>query len=120
MIQNLYKINSLKKKKIEQGLLFVEEQNQMEPVIDKVIVFGSSVRKDCTEESDIDLCLFSDFNSSNPVFYDVFAKLPIVMEDLCDIFVFQKLGDKMKNEILKKGVIVYERQDFQKNRQFTS
>ena len=109
MIQNLDKINSIKQKKIEQGVLFIEKQNQIEMVIDKIIVFGSSVREDCTEDSDIDLCLFSDYDSSNPVFYNIFAKLPIVMDDLCDIFVYQKLGKKMREEILKKGIIVYER-----------
>lgn len=106
MIKNLDKINSIKRNKIERGLLFLEKNNK-DKIIEKVIVFGSSVTDYCTEESDIDICLFTDKNTSNKVFFNIYGTLPLIMDDLCDVVIFNKIDKRLQQEILLKGVIVY-------------
>lgn len=106
MIKNLDKINSIKRNKIERGLLFLEKNNN-DNIIEKVIVFGSSVTDYCTEESDIDICLFTDKNTSNKVFFNIYGNLPLIIDDLCDIVIFNKIDKRLQQEILSKGVVVY-------------
>ncbi len=108
VILNLDKINPIKREKVRKGMEFVDKMNAIEPVVDKVIVFGSSVRDDCTEESDIDLCLFTNYDTSNKTFFKLRGNLPIVMDDLCDVLKYSKINKDFKCEI-EKGVIVYER-----------
>ena len=79
-----------------------------ENIIDKMIIFGSSVTDDCTEESDIDVCLVSDYTTANNEYFRIHGGLGMVMDDVVDVFNFKRVGEKLKNEILKNGVIVYE------------
>lgn len=60
MIKNLDLINECKKSSIEKACNHVKEF----PFVKSMIIFGSSVRDDCTEESDVDICLkiLSDVN----------------------------------------------------------
>ena len=58
MIKNLNKINPIKKSILLKLLARVDSCNKIEKVIDKIIVFGSAIRNDCTEESDIDICIY--------------------------------------------------------------
>lgn len=107
MVVNVERINPVKRSKILKGLTFVENKNK-DGVIQKIILFGSAVSGDCSKESDIDLCLVSDYTAENPVFFSIFGGLPIVMDDSCDIVVYQKLKGNLKEEIDKKGVVIYE------------
>ena len=107
MIKNLEKINILKRDKVKRGLEFIDEQNKKEHIIDKVIIFGSSIRDDCTSDSDIDLCLVTDCDCHNAVYFNTRGKLADIMDDLCDIVSYDKLNDEFK-KIIDKGVLVYE------------
>ncbi len=108
MRMNLEKINKVKRDKVENGIDFIENLNKNENIIDKMIVFGSSVTEECTEESDIDVCLVSDYTTANNVYFRIHGGLGRVMDDVVvDVFNFKRVGDKLKNEILKKGVVVY-------------
>lgn len=49
MRMNLEKINPVKRAKVEKGIDLVEKWNKNENIIDKMIIFGSSVTDDCTE-----------------------------------------------------------------------
>lgn len=108
MIKNLEKINMIKRNKIQKGCEFVQKMNEQFPVIQKMVVFGSSITNNCNQESDIDICLFSDFDSSNPVFFQIYGNLPLVMDDTCDILIYKRLTGKIAKEIVEKGVVVYE------------
>ena len=108
MRMNLEKINPVKRAKVEKGIDLVEKWNKNENIIDKMIIFGSSVTDDCTEESDIDVCLVSDYTTANNAYFRIHGGLGRFIDDVVDIFNFQRIGGKLKNEILKKGVVVYE------------
>ena len=108
MIKNLEKINILKKDKIKRGLEFIDEQNKTEHIIDKVIIFGSAIRDDCTNDSDIDLCLVTDYDCHNKAYFNTRGKLADIMDDLCDILSYKKLNDDFR-KVIDKGVLVYER-----------
>lgn len=107
MVKNLEKINILKKEKINKGLEFLEK-NDNNKSIKKVIIFGSSVRNDCTENSDIDICFVTDSNCSDTNFFNIYGRLPLIMDNLCDIVIWNKIDTKLKKEIKNKGVVVYE------------
>lgn len=105
---NLEKINPIKRAKIEKGIDLIEKCNAKEKVVDKMIIFGSSTGDECTEESDIDVCLISDCTTTNNVYCEVFGGLEIAMDDLVDVINFKRMGEQLRTEVLKNGVTVYE------------
>ena len=107
-IVNLEKINSLKRQYVRQGMEYIDRMNAVEPVIDRIVVFGSAITDDCTEESDVDLCIFSDYDESNDTYYEARGNLMHEIGDVCDILNFSYIGDDLKRTI-EKGVTVYER-----------
>lgn len=106
MILNIEKINIQKRTQIEAGMKFIEKINQ-DGVVRKVILFGSALTNDCDKDSDIDLCFVTDYDSKNPVFFQIYGELPLVMNDLCDILIYSKVNGKIKEEIDNKGVLIY-------------
>ncbi len=107
MIKNLNKVNPTKLNSVIKGMDFIENENKKEHVIDKVILFGSSIRDDCTSNSDIDLCLVTNFSCKNMTFFNIFGKLPLIMDENCDILVYSKLKGSIKASV-DKGVVIYE------------
>lgn len=103
MRMNLEKISPIKRAKVEKGIDLVEKWNENEKIIEKMIIFGSSVTNYCTEDRDIDVCLISDFTTANDAYFRVHGGLSIAMDDVVDVFNFKRIGEKFKNEILKKG-----------------
>ena len=108
MVRNLDRINPLKREKVRQGLQFVEDNNIETPVIDKIVIFGSSISQDCTEDSDIDLCIFSKYECNNAAYFRIRGRLARVINDKCDILKYDRLNDRFK-AVVNKGVTVYER-----------
>jgi len=102
------KVHVAKREKIRKCIEFVKEQNKKQVVIEKIILFGSAVTDDCDENSDIDLCFVTNYNCSNPVFFDIYGGISLVMDDLCDILIYHKLKGKIKEEIDAKGIVVYD------------
>lgn len=107
-IMNLEKVNSIKRENVQRGLDYLVAMNAPAPVIYGVILFGSSVTADCREDSDIDICLISDSDASNPAYFAVRSRLADVMDEPCDIFRYNRLPAKLKREVDAKGVKVYE------------
>jgi len=75
--------------------------------IDKVEVFGSRARHDCSTKSDIDLCIYSLEMSAKQ-----FTKLKIVLDELpilykVDIVHFEESNDALKENILRDGKLFY-------------
>ncbi len=50
MIKNIEKIHIVKRNKVLHGLQFIEKCCREVKYVDKVIIFGSAVLDDCTEE----------------------------------------------------------------------
>ncbi|MBR4746591.1 MAG: nucleotidyltransferase domain-containing protein, partial [Desulfovibrio sp.] len=96
MRMNLEKISPIKRAKIEKGIDLVEQCNENEKIIEKMIIFGSSVTNHCTEDSDIDVCLVSDYTTANNAYFGVHGGLGRVMDDAVDIFNFKQIGEKLK------------------------
>ena len=107
MRMNLEKISPIKKAKIEKGIDLVEQCNENEKIIEKMIIFGNSVTNHCTEDSDIDVCLVSDYTTANNAYFEVHGGLGRVMDEVVDIFNFKRIGEKLKNKISKNDIIVY-------------
>ena len=104
---NLNKINDNKREKVRVGMEYIDQINVREHVIDKVAVFGSCIRDDCNEESDIDICLHSPYDTKNRAFLKIYGNIEAVMDSLCDITIYRKLNDEFK-KVVDNGVIVYE------------
>ena len=104
---NLEKINPIKRAKVEKGIDLIEKCNAREKVVDKMIIFGSATGDECTEESDIDVCLVSDYTTTNNVYCEIFGGLEIAMDDLVDVINLKYMKDRLRDEVLKNGVIVY-------------
>ena len=105
MIKNLNKINPIKKHILLKFLARVDSCNKIEKVIDKIIVFGSAIRNDCAEESDIDICIFSDFTIFNKN-YSRAINGP--GEENFDVIRYTYASKNLKNTINTYGVCVYE------------
>lgn len=107
-IENIEFIHPLKSDKVKRGLEYISKRN--DGCISKVLVFGSAITADCRPDSDIDLCFVTDATCKNPVYADIYGHMELVMDDLCDILSYRKLTGQLKNEIDKKGVVIYEYQ----------
>ena len=109
MLKNLEKINIIKRDKVIKGLRYIDDMNEKcgYPIIEKVIIFGSAVTDDCTEDSDIDLCFVTEYGCENPDYFDIYGKTEIIIDDLCDIFSYKKTQGSLRSEI-DMGVTVYD------------
>ncbi|MCB7108326.1 nucleotidyltransferase domain-containing protein [[Eubacterium] rectale] len=74
------------------------------------MVFGSSVRDDCTVESDIDILLYVNKNVNLDTIYfnNIYRHIGIVADDLCDVLINTIISKKLLKHIEKYGVIIYE------------
>lgn len=108
MIKNIDRIHPCKREKVLRGMEYVEEVNRDSVVIPKVFIFGSSVTADCSDESDIDVGFVSNVPMGDVRRFEFLRKLPSVMDDLCDVFEINDFGGRLKQEVLQKGVVVYE------------
>lgn len=101
---NLLKIHPIKRNKIQKLCEYLSQYS----FVEKAIVFGSSIAEYCTEESDIDLCLKIRQGRNNRQYIRMYGEIPLVLDDLCDILIYDRLSDDWKNRIDKTGVIIYE------------
>lgn len=73
-------------------------------------MFGSSVRDDCTVESDIDILLYVNKNVNLDTIYfnNIYRHIGIVADDLCDVLINTIISKKLLKHIEEYGVIIYE------------
>ncbi len=96
---------SLSKQLIEQIVSKILE----EAIVDKIAVFGSQVRSDHRNGSDIDIALFGAKSERAPLLKDKLNEELNTLLDV-DLVLFDDLENKkLKDRILKEGVIIYER-----------
>ncbi|MCD7709107.1 MAG: nucleotidyltransferase domain-containing protein [Clostridiales bacterium] len=104
MMENLSKVNSLKRNQIEQVITSADRSG----VVRRLIVFGSSVTDYCTQESDVDLCFDTTCNIEDRRIFDLIVDADKACEYNCDILFYNDLRGKIKQEVDQKGEIVYE------------
>ncbi|MBQ7537809.1 MAG: nucleotidyltransferase domain-containing protein [Treponema sp.] len=108
MFKNLDKIHPIKRKELLQRLEALHELNLKNKVIDKVIVFGSSTRNDCTKKSDIDICFISDYPIRTIEYYNIASEFSYNIKSYIDSIDYRLVNGLLKDEIDNNGVEVYE------------
>ena len=101
---NLKKIHRLKRKQVESCIDIAKRH----PEVQRMIVFGSAVTDDCSETSDVDICLDIKGITRGRKFYELSRDLSWACDHNCDILTYTKLNNSFKEEVNKKGVVVYE------------
>lgn len=108
-IKNLDKINPAKRN-IVASILSKVNGNQF---LDKIIIFGSAVREDCKDTSDLDIAIkwSEDCFDEDYVFKDftlpVFEIISMETKGENDVIPIGYEGEAMR-EAIKQGVVVYE------------
>ena len=97
--ENVNRIHPLKQRDVFELINAVKNDSH----ITGVIVFGSAIRFDCHSMSDLDVLIIRD-----DTLLKIDASLSEVRSEL-DINFNTKLGNRLKAEISKTGVIVYRR-----------
>lgn len=97
--ENVNRIHPLKQKDVCRLIQDVQKDSH----IIGIIVFGSAVRFDCHSRSDLDVLIIRDDSQIR-----IDASLSEVQSEL-DIIFHSKLGERLKEEIRKTGVIVFRR-----------
>ena len=100
----LNKINVLKRSQAKACIEAAKKYGK----IRKMAIFGSSVRDDCTEESDVDICLWVDGATRGKEMYDLASDLLDACGNNCDILTYDRLDNKFQSQIDAEGVIIYE------------
>ena len=100
---NLEKINPIKRDQVVSCIKIA----QRNPKIAKMIIFGSSVREDCSPDSDIDICLVINGTTRCIEMYEIARDINYACDYNCDILKYHKLSNKFKQEIERTGVVVY-------------
>ena len=95
----------LSKKLIEQ----IIDKIRQEVDVEKIVIFGSQVRDDRRESSDIDIALFGVKGKRVFLLKDKLNEELDTLRDI-DLIVFDNLkNEELKKRILKEGVVIYER-----------
>lgn len=105
--KNTEKINKIKLKNIKDIIKYVHKENKIKKIIDKIVIFGSSVRDDCTDESDIDICIYTKKDVKDRDLLRVYGNIEIEASNKCDIFINYLQDEKFLQKIERYGVIVY-------------
>ena len=105
--------DSMRKKNLSKQLINQIVEKILEEVKPgKIVVFGSSVRNDNTNSSDIDIALFGVKDEKIFLLKDKLNEELPTLKDV-DIVLFDTLKNesslKLKKRILDEGVVIYER-----------
>ncbi len=103
MLQNLEKIHPLKKEMVAQICNLPAQY----PVIRKIIIFGSSVTDECTEDSDIDVYLDLACDLTDEDARNINTSIGRITDYNVDILYSQLIGERLRTEIFSKGVVIW-------------
>ena len=109
-VLNSHSINLLKREVIND----IVAAAQTEPMVRKIIIFGSSTRDDCNEDSDIDICI--DWNQDcydqegvlKPFTIGMRRKISFLTKGRADVVNYDYLHGTYIEDAVKNGVVVYE------------
>ena len=104
---NIDKINIIKRDQVRELCKIADESG----IVKRIVIFGSSVRDDCTEESDVDFWISFSCDVQDIRIYNFGTKIGKVLEYNYDMLIdgLLILSDAMKHSVFDKGVTVYER-----------
>ena len=80
--------------------------------VKKACIFGSRARGDYRRGSDVDICIWLEEESENPIY-----KIQNELEEVNTILLFDVVAfnsitkESLKESIIKEGVIIYEREN---------
>ncbi|WP_207178796.1 nucleotidyltransferase domain-containing protein [Anaerocellum diazotrophicum] len=78
----------------------------------KACIFGSRARGDYRRGSDVDICIWLEEESENPIYkiQDELEEVNTIL--LFDVVAFDSITkENLKESIIKEGVIIYEREN---------
>ena len=81
---------------------------QANPIVKKLIIFGSAAKNSCHDESDVDICFDISADTRSRAVFSLSREASKICDYHCDVFFYSLLGSKMKSEIDRTGVVVYE------------
>lgn len=102
-VVDISKVNKIK----EEYVCRMIEVARKHAIVKRLIIFGSAVTDDCTDESDIDICADVTYQEKGLKVYNLGVDLSRICNGNCDILFYDRLKGKIKDEIDKKGVVVY-------------
>ena len=105
MIQNLDRINIIKRNMVKQSVEIASKCSDIE----RVVVFGSSVREDCHEDSDIDFCFYVSKGHNKRTFNAALREICAACGYLADTLRADLLQGTILDTIQNEGVVVYDR-----------
>jgi predicted nucleotidyltransferase len=75
----------------------------------KILIYGSRARGDFKTTSDIDIAVECDDDTHNVAILNEILneESPTLLK--CEVVDFKKVGEKLKKEILREGIVVYEK-----------
>lgn len=103
---NCDKINKKKRSKIGRIVYYIQKNNDS-GIVRKIIIFGSSTRFDCRDNSDIDICIISD-RYNDIEFMGIVNDIWKISDRECDFVYYNVIEDFLKDIIDSSGVCVYE------------
>lgn len=95
----------LSKQNIVSALCDMAEKN---PIVRKIIVFGSSAENKCSENSDIDICYDISCTTRDKRARELSVATSKICDYNCDVVYYDLIGANLRHEIDTKGVTVYE------------
>jgi len=95
---------SLKKELIDEIVKLIREEID----VDKIVIFGSSVREDNRRISDIDIALFGVKEKSALLKTKLNEEIR-TLKDIDVIFFDELKNDEIKKRILDEGIVIYEK-----------
>ncbi len=106
-IENIDKVNAIKRDEVSRALKYLAE-NDLDRIVKRVTIFGSSVTDKCRADSDIDICIDTDTDIKDRRLLRIDIGLSKELDSEYDLLIYSRLGEKFKDIIRRKGVIVYE------------
>ena len=103
-VRNISAID-LRKQNIVSSLCDLAESN---PIVKKIIIFGSAAKKTCTDSSDIDICYDILCDTTDKRARELSVATSKICDYNCDVVYYDLIGSNLKREIDTKGVTVYE------------
>lgn len=74
----------------------------------KILIYGSRARGDFKKTSDIDIAVECDDTNRVAILNEILnEELPTLLK--CEVVDFKKIDEKFKEEILREGIVVYEK-----------
>ena len=103
-IMNIDKVNDKKRAQVSMCVDIVKTM----PRIKRMIIFGSGVTDNCSEDSDLDICLDIEGSTKGMDLFEVSKNISKACNYNCDMLTYGKLQGRIKEEVDQKGVVVYE------------